>query len=129
MPQTQDSRPEIAPGEFARDTEQTDDPEEDDRVIVLNRTETPIEECVVYEEPDGTVHTVDQYNSGYAPEQEGVEAVYVETVDQRFDGCWRTADVLEAYESGVLDADRGDGGYGMDPYTFPAGRLEPVGGE
>lgn len=129
MPLAQDSRPKIAPGEFARDAEQIDDPEEDARVIVLNRTGTPIEECEVYEEPDGTVHTVDQYNDGYAPDEEGVEAVYAETVDQRFDRVWRTADVLEAYESGTLEADRGDGGYGMDPYTFPAGRLEPVGGE
>lgn len=119
---------EIQPGSFARDREQIEDEDEDDLVIVLEETGEPCDEIVVYAEPNGVEHTVDEWNEGYDPAAEGVEVVYRGTIEACFDD-WIVVDVLDAFESGELTAEPIEGGYGAKTYTLPAPRLAPVGGE
>lgn len=121
--------PEIDPGSYARDVEQIDEEDENELVIVLERTGTPINEIVVYEEPNGTDHTVDEWNDDYDADDEGVEVVYHESIDLAFEGTWVVDDVMAAYEDGTLTAERSEGGDGITSYTMPASRLAAVGGE
>jgi len=125
-------RPEVEGGGFARDGEQIEDEEENELVIVLERTGAPIDECVVYEEPDGTAHTVDEWyqdDESYQSDEEGVVVVYQESIDHRFDEPWTVSEVMDAYKSGELTAGRGEGGYGIQTYTMPISRLTEIGGK
>lgn len=125
-------QPEVEGGQFARDVEQIEDEREDERVIVLERTGTPIDECIVYEEPDGTVHTVDEWyqnDDDYKPDEEGVVIVYHESVIHQFEEPWTVSDVMDAYDAGELTTGRGEGGYGIKTYTMPLSRLKEIGGK
>lgn len=128
MATTQTADGDIDSGQFARDADQIDDDDEDELVIVLERTGKPIDQIEVYREPNGTVHTVEEWNPDYNPSDEGVEVVYRSSVEPRFDGSWTVRDVLAAYREGTLTTPQSDGGHGLTTYTMPIGRLKPVGG-
>ncbi|ERJ07419.1 hypothetical protein HLRTI_000461 [Halorhabdus tiamatea SARL4B] len=128
MATQQKSEAEIEAGKFARDADQIDDEDEDEVVIVLEQTGRPIDEIVVYREPNGVVHTVDEWNDEYDPSDEGIEAVYRSSVDAAFDGEWTVSDVMDAYRAGNLTTSRAEGGYGLKTYTLPTARLVSIGG-
>lgn len=120
----------VSAGDFARDREQLADGAENELVIVLEVTDQSIDESVIYEEPDGTEQTVYDWNDGnYDAKENAVIVVYQETIADRFASGWINRDVLEAYESGELSADRGTGGYGIKTYTMPESRLVPISAE
>jgi len=114
------------PGEWAVDEHPPDDKDDDPLVLVVETVDGTAGEVAVYEEPDGTKHTVSDYNDGKWSDSPVVKVVYKESLDYRLQERfpeWTVSDILDLHESGALTEGKGVGGYGLMAYSFPEARL------
>lgn len=106
------------PGEWAFDTDQLNDPDEDPVVLVVDTTDTRADEYVVQPMPDGEADwTVATYNPDYDPDDPVVLAVYRSSIEQEHGDVSAQA-VIDRYENNDLN-DR-------LLYAFPESRLDKI---
>lgn len=111
---------EFQPGDVVTDIEDADD-----KILVLDALDKRADQAVVYREPNGNEHTVDDYNGHRWPDSPVVEVAYFGSLNWVMQDAWTVDDVIDAYESNRLTESEKNGGLGGTTYSFPEARLEP----